>query len=1091
MDQPLHIISASAGSGKTHTLTETLLGKISSGELSATELIAVTFTEAGASELKSRIRAALLSAGLYQAAQQVENAYISTIHAFGNRLLKELAFDLGIPLSTRMLNEDEQSQLIRASMIDSDALVQMTENLDQFGYKITRRGTKFVSAEDAFRSQVKFFIDLLRSTGRQQADPDFLNRSLLWLENRYGPTETNRTENDLAKIMHSHVKALLDEFPICPIDSFGVTGAGPVAEFRNSYRALESAAKFEPLLTDWVLWGQLCKLKVTFKGSAKAPNYSRYKELADAVVGAANELLAIHPGPLKQSREQLAGLINGAGQTLEGYAKRKQEAKLMDYTDMVASAEMALRQPELQTRIANTIRMVVVDEFQDTNPIQFAFLWHLIGAGIASILVGDAKQSIMGFQGADPRLFEALLVNPAAKVSSLENNWRSQPSLLDIINSFTQGLCSAEGINTPYEPLGPRGTKSSLVPLHMVVMEDKPTSNRASKKDAVDDEEVQKHPSERDWNASQMANILKRKLNSGMQVVDRKSGQPRAIRGSDIAVLCPTNGMLGVYARALEKRGISVNVERQEWFDSAEIQICLQLLKLLSNPEDKHARLFLACSDFGQMDLQQALELELLGEGIHLPVFDTLENLRDSHSTLPIKTIVELMLEETGLFDLAATWPDASQARANLIKLIGLAKEFWSAPAETLASAGFHGQGIGTFIGWLYFLKANRGEDACPKASYNDSDAIELTTWHKSKGREWPIVVVCGLDTSPKADLPSAGIGYLDFADFSKLIENSRIEFTPRVALESKRELMAEPLRRQAEKVAMRELYVALSRPREQLVLEWLPSHFGSKAKIKKRIQILQDLCDVQVNENSAQISGSTFYAEIDRIKYQWESKEADVDLVQHAKFATGRRALDFNAYSSPRIAAQQNPSKVAHERQQNTETCTQAQVTAVQVSEPIDLGYHKRANELGTLVHRAIELVMSGKNSVESYKSRLESTLGEFLSSQQIEQIWLHAHDLKDNLESAGIDRSISVEVPVIGQLNDSTIAVGSIDLLATGEKVKFIIDHKTDSKIEVLEDVWAAHRLQLEVYQKLLPEYGIALNLVRSGQVILGTDT
>lgn len=102
----------------------------------------------------------------------------------------------------------------------------------------------------------------------------------------------------------------------------------------------------------------------------------------------------------------------------------------------------------------------------------------------------------------------------------------------------------------------------------------------------------------------------------------------------------------------------------------------------------------------------------------------------------------------------------------------------------------------------------------------------------------------------------------------------------------------------------------------------------------------------------------------------------------------------------------------------------------------------------------------MSGKDSVESYKSRLESALKEFLSSQQIEEVWSHARELRDHLESVGIDRSISVEVPVIGRLNDSTIAVGSIDLLATGGALKLIIDHKTDSKIELLDDVWAAHR-------------------------------
>jgi ATP-dependent exoDNAse (exonuclease V) beta subunit len=248
----------------------------------------------------------------------------------------------------------------------------------------------------------------------------------------------------------------------------------------------------------------------------------------------------------------------------------------------------------------------------------------------------------------------------------------------------------------------------------------------------------------------------------------------------------------------------------------------------------------------------------------------------------------------------------------------------------------------------------------------------------------------------------------------------------------------------------------------------------------------LQDLCDVQIDESLVRISGNTFDAEIDRVKYQWEPREDGIDLVKDAKVTIGRRALDRNTYTTPRVVAQQNPSVYAHEQQQNTETNIKAQVAAEQVSKPIDLGYHKRANELGTLVHRAIELVMSGKDSVESYKSRLESALKEFLSSQQIEEVWSHARELRDHLESVGIDRSISVEVPVIGRLNDSTIAVGSIDLLATGGALKLIIDHKTDSKIELLDDVWAAHRAQLEFYQKLLPEYGIALNLVRSGQLI-----
>lgn len=1082
MNKTLNIISASAGSGKTHTLTETLLEKIASGELNASELVAVTFTEAGASELKGRIRASLLSAGFYEAAQQVESAYISTIHAFGNRLLKEFAFELGIPLSTRMLNEDEQTQLIRASMIDSDALIQMTENLERYGYKTTPKGNKFVSAEQVFRSQLKFFIDLLRSTGREHVDHDFLMRSVAWLEKQYGPTETARTEEDLARVMHRTVIALLSEFPVCPIEQFGVTGGSPIKEFRESYKALETASKFEPLLSDWALWSKLGKLKVTFRGDGKAPNHDRYKELAGAVVSTANELLAVHPGPLRQSREQLVGLIKGAGQTLNGYSLRKRESKLMDYTDMVASAEKALRDSTNRDQLLESIRMVVVDEFQDTNPIQFAFLWHLIGAGIQSILVGDSKQSIMGFQGADPRLFDALLKHPEADVRSLENNWRSQPALLDIINSFTQGLCGEEGMNTAYQPLGAKAKSSSLIPLHMVVIQDKPKL----KKEEGATEEPPKLPSERQWNAQQIAQTLKQKLDSNLQVIDRKSGQSRTIRGSDIAVLCPTNSMLAVYSKALEEQGISVNIERQNWFDSTEIQLCLQLLKLMSNPEDKHARLCLACSEFGQMDLQQALELELVGEGISLPVFETLAQLKYDLSSAPIKTVVETVLEETGLLDMAATWPDGAQARANLLKLIGLAKEFSSAPAETLASAGFYGQGIGTFVGWLHYLKTSRDEDTCPKDSYNNSDAIELTTWHKSKGREWPVVVVCGLDNSPKAYLPSAGIGYLDFSEFAQLIQNSQIEFTPKTDLEAKREYLSEPLRRKAEQIAMRELYVALSRPREQLVLEWLPCHLGGKGKIKKRIQVLQDLCGIKISETSIEIFGNVFDAQVDRISFKYEATRAPTNTLKLDKPAIGRYALDTNTYSGPLTPVQQTPSKSEDMIQTKSLEGDVTVVISTKISEPIELGFHKRANELGTLIHRAIELVLAGRETVETYKRRIETALEQFLTPKQIKEVWIHAHQLGEYLAKEGFGETVAVELPVLGKINDGNVVVGTIDLLASGANGKLVIDHKTDSKLDALNEVWAAHQVQLDKYQKLVPDSEVRLNLVRSGQLI-----
>lgn len=544
--------------------------------------------------------------------------------------------------------------------------------------------------------------------------------------------------------------------------------------------------------------------------------------------------------------------------------------------------------------------------------------------------------------------------------------------------------------------------------------------------------------------------------------------------------------MLAVYSKALEEQGISVNIERQNWFDSTEIQLCLQLLKLMSNPEDKHARLCLACSEFGQMDLQQALELELVGEGISLPVFETLAQLKYDLSSAPIKTVVETVLEETGLLDMAATWPDGAQARANLLKLIGLAKEFSSAPAETLASAGFYGQGIGTFVGWLHYLKTSRDEDTCPKDSYNNSDAIELTTWHKSKGREWPVVVVCGLDNSPKAYLPSAGIGYLDFSEFAQLILNSQIEFTPKTDLEAKREYLSEPLRRKAEQIAMRELYVALSRPREQLVLEWLPCHLGGKGKIKKRIQVLQDLCGIKISETSIEIFGKVFDAQVDRISFKYEATRAPTNTLKLDKPAIGRYALDTNTYSGPLTSVQQTPSKSEDMMKSKSLEGDVTVVISTKISEPIELGFHKRANELGTLIHRAIELVLAGRETVETYKRRIETALEQFLTPEQIKQVWIHAHQLGEYLAKEGFGEAVAVELPVLGKINDGNIVVGTIDLLASGANGKLVIDHKTDSKLDALNETWAVHQVQLDTYQKLVPDSEVRLNLVRSGQLI-----
>lgn len=1084
MQTNIKAVSASAGSGKTYTLTQTLLDKIKSRELKPENLVAVTFTEAGASELKSRIRAVLLKEGLFEEAQQVEDSYISTIHAFGFRLLKELAFDMGLPLSSRMLNEDEQTQLIRTSMVGSQALTEMSNELDKYGYTTKRTGSKFIPAESVFREHLQEFIDLLRSTGRDFAEDDFLKRSVDWIAQRYGTVALEEKAEDLAKGVHRCVLALLKEFPECPIDKFEVEADSAIKGFQDSYRSLERAAQFDPLLTDWSLWAKLSNIKIGFKGSKGKPGYLLYKELAEALKDTVDANFLVHPGPLKQSTKHLEMLLAGASETLQGYAERKRESALLDFTDMVAHAEQALRNDSNRQRLLDCIRMAVVDEFQDTNPIQFAFLWHLIGSGIPSVLVGDVKQSIMGFQGADPRLFEALIADSNVSVSSLESNWRSQPKLLDVINALTQGLAGPDGMKADYTPLKARAKDSPLNPLHVVVFDNKPDSNR--KKEGEESSVI--HPSELMWRARNLAQVLKEKLQGKHQVIDRKTGLKRALKGGDIAVLCPTNGMLATYSRVFETAGLAVNLERQGWFDTEEVQLAIHLLTLLANPEDKHAQLMVAHSDLGQMTLQQAMEALMQEGGLGtLPVMRQLDVLREPTASLLMKEVVELVLERTGLIDLASTWPDHVQARANLFKLIGLGREFSDAHAETLASAGFHGKGIGTFIGWLHFMNVQGKEDLCPRASYNDEHAIELTTWHKSKGREWPIVLVAGMDKSPKVSLPDVAIGYEDFKNFGAIIEKSQIEFSPAYDCKPKCEDLLETLLLAAEKVALRELYVALSRPRDQLMLEWLPDHLKSEAKSKRRIQLLESLTQFKVQDKTVTIQGQEFPAVVDRIVYAIDKANfeprADIDVAP-AK-VVGRLAIQARPMSLDTKPAQISPSQLRVEVSDEAPSDSKFKVS--RISDSIEFEQTLQMSELGTDIHRVLEIVLSGHEEHLKSPEVIAAFGARQLSPQHLEQLVALGKNIRSQFENEPGTARVYVEQVVMGPSGESdTVAVGQVDCFISGKQGGVVIDHKSGVLAKDPQALWDTYRVQLEVYGELFGDARYGLVRVRAGEVL-----
>ncbi|MEI4235286.1 UvrD-helicase domain-containing protein [Roseovarius sp. D22-M7] len=175
---------------------------------------------------------------------------------------------------------------------------------------------------------------------------------------------------------------------------------------------------------DWALWQKLRNLRQTKRGSATPEGYDA---LAQAVMEAANALPR-HPGPLADARAHLNALVTGAQEVLAAYDEAKRRAGLIDYADMIAEAEALLRaRHEILQAVLGEIDCVVIDEFQDTNPVQFALLWRLARGAKRALIVGDTKQSIMGFQGADARLSEALQTTLPEAVTPLAERCRERP----------------------------------------------------------------------------------------------------------------------------------------------------------------------------------------------------------------------------------------------------------------------------------------------------------------------------------------------------------------------------------------------------------------------------------------------------------------------------------------------------------------------------------------------------------------------------------------------------------------------------------------------------------------------------------------
>lgn len=1056
------LIPASAGSGKTYTLTRMIehgvLGKAWDADpaskrpalptaLRPEAIVAVTFTEAAAQELRQRVRGALMTPQTMEAAQRLDEAYISTIHAFGLRLLKETAFDRGEVLSPRLLTEDEQRQLLRQAMGRTQNLRPISGDLKRFGYDFNP--SSGASAEDAFRADVLQAAMLLSVIPASRSLEELRAEVSEFVGSLYG-VPVDATTEELAERLSAAARAVLSAFPESLVDAGFATNQSARRAFQKDYDALRTAADSPDTLTwDWNVWVSLGDLRPSKRG---CPTPEGYDELIATVMDLVADVFPRHPGPLADARAHVDALLLGASEVLVAYRDFKDEAGLFDYGDMVGQALKAMQNPALRDRLAEGMDCVVIDEFQDTNPLQFALMWSLIQAELPSVMVGDLKQSIMGFQGADPRLFSALVDQHGGISSPLKNNWRSQPRLMKFINAVSQRLFK------DYAPLHPKAEEAALDPLHLLVMPDKPNTKTDK------------------WRAARVAEQIRNKLNDPSLVVqDRHTKQQRPLRGGDCAVLCPTHSMLKTYANALKAQGLKVRLKSDGWIESYEVQMALEALALLHDPANRHARLYLAVSALGEHTLEDAVPCLLAGEELRNPAIDAAVRLAETASRYNVDELLPMALEALGLYALVSNWPDSRQARANLLQLEGMAKEFVDAQPESRMAAGIYGTGVPQFLCWLHLL-ADR-ENAMPPASTIDENAVELVTWHASKGREWPIVAVCGWAQKVEPRLPELGLTYADFSDLDNILEGAGLAWAPSMVCKEANDRIKQSLAAEHEQKVLREIYVALTRPREQLLLEWPLNAVDPEAST--RAGFLQKHIGLELGENEITLSGrETFAAVVQHA--EGPKEEGLVELADEPLPEFGRRAIRHAPAWESFTPDARSPSQHGE--------CAPAELPVYRVLQygpGLNLPEHSEATEVGSFVHKAFELPLGCEQS-RQYLCALAKALwpnqAEEVVAAVLAQVAAFTRCLRDELGFAAWD----CEVPIFGLDAQGVVVNGVIDLLAVDGSRKLVIDHKSDRDIEPAR-MLERHLAQMQDYQALLGGASLGIHAVRSGQIIL----
>lgn len=841
------LVSAAAGSGKTMVLVQRLMARICDPDdpCSIDDFLIITYTKKAASELRTKISeelSARLSAQpenqhLQRQLSRIYLAKISTIHSFCGELLREHAYRLDIPADFRIAEQDECA-LLRANVV-AELLEERYRHIGEDADLRTLVDSLGAGRND--RSIEQLIVNVYLTSQCHPYPLEWLTECVRGLE----VSDLSGAEQTVwGRFLMDSFRELLDkqEELLRPMLQ-RILQMPPLDKYAGVYQeALELIARLKAAST----WDALYEAVQTLKFSSlpivrKCPQpelQEQVKALRNSCKDAIKDYVPRFYAPsetvfadLGQTASAMRGLLSLVRDFSDAYGREKLRMHALDYNDLEHGAIRLLlhRSDGTPTQTAKELsarfREIMIDEYQDTNEVQDRIFAAISRGGKNRFMVGDVKQSIYRFRLADPTIFLEKYANYAphetaepgqARKILLTENFRSEAPILEAVNAVFRANMSTQVGGLDYgdrEALRkgvPSDEPAPPVELHCISTCTKPGE--------------QNIPKER-TEAAFIAKRIRALLN------EPPEGDARPLEPRDVVILLRSVKQTAeVYLEELRRLGIPCEGDREEsFFSSEEIEVMISFLQVLDNAHqdiplasvllspvfavsaETLARAKLLATD---RDLADAVRAAAASEPQLAKAVDTIGRLREQAARLSLHTLLEQINEETGFEAIYACLPDGAARVQRLRRFAALASSFEDGGRKSLHQ---------------FLLRLNswqqRGLEAVQESSLN---TVKVTTIHKTKGLEFPVVFLANLSKGFNTESLGAPVLFDEQLGVGTMVYQKRPHASyPSIAW------LAIAQRQAWEQLSeeLRVLYVGMTRPRQRLIMTCCGARLNSRLK--------------------------------------------------------------------------------------------------------------------------------------------------------------------------------------------------------------------------------------------------------------------